>query len=185
MSIYKTLTIDDKQVTFAASAAVPRLYRCRFNRDLFHDFKTLGTASDGKSYDVESLEVFENVAYIMAKAADGGKDTIPDTLRSGWRASACSRFTRYCRSFLTCGTSAREDFKTQKAGSRRRPRDDDGAFPLRCLQLGLSMQDLDSLTVGFVNDMFVELHEDDEEHDLLAQQKTSTRFKEASWLQTG
>ena len=79
MSIYKTLTIDDKQVTFAASAAVPRLYRCRFNRDLFHDLKTLGTASDGKSYDVESLEVFENVAYIMAKAADRGKDAIPDT----------------------------------------------------------------------------------------------------------
>ena len=49
-------------------------------------------------------------------------------------------------------------------------------FLLRCLQLGLSMQDLDSLTVGLVNDMFVELHEDDEEHDLLAQQKDFDKF---------
>lgn len=49
-------------------------------------------------------------------------------------------------------------------------------FLLRCLQLGLSMQDLDSLTVGLVNDMFVELHEDDKEHDLLAQQEDFNKF---------
>ena len=49
-------------------------------------------------------------------------------------------------------------------------------FLLRCVQIGLSMQDLDCMTVGLVNDMFVELHEDDEEHDLLAQQEDFDKF---------
>ena len=49
-------------------------------------------------------------------------------------------------------------------------------FLLRCVQIGLSMQDLDCMTVGLVNDMFVELHEDSEEHDLLAQQEDFDKF---------
>ena len=49
-------------------------------------------------------------------------------------------------------------------------------FLLRCVQIGLSMQDLDYMTVGLVNDMFVELHEDSEEHDLLAQQEDFDKF---------
>ena len=34
-------------------------------------------------------------------------------------------------------------------------------FLLRCLQIGLSMRDLDLLTVGMVNDIFVENMNDD------------------------
>ncbi len=34
-------------------------------------------------------------------------------------------------------------------------------FLLRCVQLGLSMGDLDLLTIGLVNDMFTEKENDD------------------------
>ena len=34
-------------------------------------------------------------------------------------------------------------------------------FLLRCVQLGLSMDDLDFLTIGLVNDMFTERENDD------------------------
>lgn len=34
-------------------------------------------------------------------------------------------------------------------------------FLLRCIQLGLSMGDLDLLTIGLVNDMFTEKENDD------------------------
>ena len=34
-------------------------------------------------------------------------------------------------------------------------------FLLRCVQLGLSMGDLDFLTIGLVNDMFTERENDD------------------------
>ena len=41
-------------------------------------------------------------------------------------------------------------------------------FLLRCLQIGLSLRDLDLLTVGMVNDIFVENMNDDYDYKELA-----------------
>ena len=49
-------------------------------------------------------------------------------------------------------------------------------FLLRCVQLGISIRDPDLLTVGMVNDMFSELHRDDETFDYVAQQSDFDRF---------
>ena len=75
MAISKTITIDSNEVQFKASAAVPRLYRLKFGRDIYKDFAALQTnikEGDEKNstLDIESLEVFENIAFIMAKHAD-------------------------------------------------------------------------------------------------------------------
>lgn len=81
MAIKKNILVDGIEVPFKASAAVPRLYRLKFGRDIYRDFATLQSAveesedenSDEKkksALSIESLEVFENVAYIMAKHAD-------------------------------------------------------------------------------------------------------------------
>ena len=81
MSIKKNITIDGMEVPFKASAAVPRLYRLKFRRDIYQDFaalqKSVGENTEKSSaLDIESLEVFENIAYIMAKHAD---PSIPDS----------------------------------------------------------------------------------------------------------
>ena len=39
MSIKKNITIDGMEVPFKASAAVPRLYRLKFRRDIYKDDK--------------------------------------------------------------------------------------------------------------------------------------------------
>ena len=75
MAIKKDIVIDGINVPFKASAAVPRLYRLKFHRDIYKDFASLKTdvaeGDENKSeLDIESLEVFENIAYIMAKHAD-------------------------------------------------------------------------------------------------------------------
>lgn len=49
-------------------------------------------------------------------------------------------------------------------------------FLLRCLQIGLSLRDLDLLTVGMVNDMFVEQMNDDCNYAALATQEDFDRF---------
>lgn len=74
----KTIDIDGKQVAFRASATVPRLYRAYFQRDIFKDLLKLKESSDDKNseYQIEDLELFENVAFIMAKHADPQQ---PDT----------------------------------------------------------------------------------------------------------
>ena len=83
MSIKKNITIDGMEVPFKASAAVPRLYRLKFHRDIYKDFASLKTdveeGDENKSeLDIESLEVFENIAYIMAKHADAAIPSSPD-----------------------------------------------------------------------------------------------------------
>ena len=70
MAIKKNITIDGIEVPFKASAAVPRLYRLKFHRDIYKDFASLKTdvaeGDENKSeLDIESLEVFENIAYIL------------------------------------------------------------------------------------------------------------------------
>ena len=83
MAIKKTITVDGIEVPFKASAAVPRLYRIKFRRDIYKDFAALQTSvqdgdEEGSNLDIESLEVFENIAYIMAKHADPVVPASPD-----------------------------------------------------------------------------------------------------------
>ena len=78
----KTVVISGKEVRFRSSAAIPRLYRIKFKRDIFKDLSKLeasykGKADDGEELQIEDLEIFENVAYIMAFHAD---PTIPGTI---------------------------------------------------------------------------------------------------------
>ena len=80
--ISKTIEIDGKQVEFKASAAIPRLYRIKFRRDIMQDIQKLKSSyvknqTEEKQFENVDLEMFENVAYIMAKHAN---PDIPGTI---------------------------------------------------------------------------------------------------------
>lgn len=49
-------------------------------------------------------------------------------------------------------------------------------FLLRCTEVGLSMNDLDELSVGMVNDMFVEKSNDNYDWKEIASQEDFDRF---------
>jgi hypothetical protein len=75
MAIKRTITIDGMEVPFKASASLPRLYRAKFRKDIFKDFSALKDSVDesdekNSGLGIESLEVFENIAWTMAKHAD-------------------------------------------------------------------------------------------------------------------
>ena len=79
----ETVNISGKEVKFRSSASVPRLYRIKFKRDIFKDLSKLEKSykdrggEDGSTLEIDDLEIFENVAYIMAFHAD---PTIPGTI---------------------------------------------------------------------------------------------------------
>jgi hypothetical protein len=82
MTITKTVQIDGKDVTFRASAAIPRMYRIRFRRDIYQDMAQLTKEVDANDpnkseIELDNLEMFENIAYLMAKHAD--PDSVPNT----------------------------------------------------------------------------------------------------------
>ena len=75
MAAIKHISIDGRQVPFKASAAIPRIYRVKFHRDIFSDLRLLDKAvgdgdEDESNIDLFSLELFENIAFIMARHAD-------------------------------------------------------------------------------------------------------------------
>ena len=80
MSMTQNIEIDGKEVPFRASAAIPRIYRMKFHRDIYKDLreleKSIGDGNpESSALDMFSLGMFESIAYIMAKHAD---PSIPD-----------------------------------------------------------------------------------------------------------
>ena len=80
MAVTKKIEIDGQEVEFRASAAVPRMYRIKFGRDIYKDLRQLETSvgendEDASGLDLFSLEMFENIAFIMAKHAS--PDAVP------------------------------------------------------------------------------------------------------------
>lgn len=81
--IIKNIEIDGMQVPFRASASIPRLYRSAFRRDIFKDLSKMkesmeNAKEEGEDMPISDLEMFENVAYIMAKHADKKQPDTPE-----------------------------------------------------------------------------------------------------------
>lgn len=81
MGIRRSIEIDGQMVAFKASAAIPRIYRLKFQRDIYKDLaaleKSIGNGDEESSnLDLFSLEMFENIAFVMAKHANA---SIPDS----------------------------------------------------------------------------------------------------------
>lgn len=75
MAVTKKIEIDGQEVEFRASAAVPRMYRIKFGRDIYKDLRMLEKSvgdndEDDSGLDMFSLELFEDLAWCMAKHAN-------------------------------------------------------------------------------------------------------------------
>ena len=91
----RTITISGIQCEMKSSAAIPRMYRLKFERDIFVDMQKIAkqievqnklkeelrkqAEENGEEFDeskfesglpVESLEIFENIAFLMHKHGD-------------------------------------------------------------------------------------------------------------------
>ena len=89
MSMIKNIKIDGKQVAFKASAAIPRIYRMKFQRDIYKDLKALeksigDNSEESSNLDMFSLEMFENIAFVMAKHADASIPNTPEEWLDGF-----------------------------------------------------------------------------------------------------
>ena len=76
----KTVKIGDQDVVLRNSAALPRMYRTKFGRDIFKDLTRMHSAYEeaanaAQQFSTEDLEVFEDLAYVMNKLGD---PSVPD-----------------------------------------------------------------------------------------------------------
>lgn len=91
----KTIKVGDKEIKLKSSAAIPRIYRLKYKRDIFADMAEIGKAlkankdvfksdldklDEDESFEVgcdiasnippEMLTIFENIAFLMNKHGD-------------------------------------------------------------------------------------------------------------------
>ena len=116
--IKREIMVCGKPVMFRSSATVPRLYRAKFKRDIFRDLSKLeksfkANAETGDEFAIDDLEIFENLAYIMAYHAD---NTIPRTSMSGSTNSRSSPSMRLCPTCWPCGATMCRRMWPQKKG---------------------------------------------------------------------
>ena len=76
----KVLIIGNKEVKMKSTAGTMMRYRNNFNRDFIKDLVRLQRALDnklekGEEFEALDLDIFEKLAWCMAKTAD---DSIPD-----------------------------------------------------------------------------------------------------------
>lgn len=178
MSIVKKVGIDGKEVLFKASAAIPRIYRLKFQRDIYKDLrileKSIGEGDEEHSnLDLFSLEMFENIAYTMAKHAD---PAIPDDVEE-W-LDGFNTFSIYQvlpELIKLWGLNVQTDAEAKKTSANREG-DEHAAVSAWCVQLGLSMADTELLSIGLVNDMYTEQVNDGYRYCELGTQEDMDRF---------
>lgn len=122
--------------------------------------KSIGDGDPEKSsLDLFSLEMFENIAYVMAKHAD---PSIPDNPEE-WldEFNTFSIYQVLPKLIELWGMNIRTDVEAKKKLHATDREMTTPLFLLRCVQLGISIRDLDLLTIGMVNDMFVESRNDE------------------------
>lgn len=78
----KMIKVSGREVAFKATANTPKIYRQLFGRDILVDIQTLQNAMDAyrnndQPLTMDTLEIFERVAYVMAKQAD---PNVPDDM---------------------------------------------------------------------------------------------------------
>lgn len=75
----KIVEVDGKKVPFEANGATPRRYRNFFQRDFLLDIQSINEkVMKREEMDIHTLELFENVCFIMAKQADPDIPNTPD-----------------------------------------------------------------------------------------------------------
>lgn len=178
MSMKRNIVIDGQEVAFRASAAISRIYRMRFHRDIFKDLKDLEKGIDknnleNSSLDLFSLEMFENIAYVMAKHADPSIPDTPEEWLDGFNTFSIYQVLPQIIELWGLNTQTEVQVKKLRTTGREMTTP---LFLLRCVQLGLSIGELDLLTIGLVNDMYVESRNDEHKYAVVATQKDFDKF---------
>ena len=157
MAVTKTIEVDGKEVQFRASAAIPRLYRNKFHRDIYKDLNELQKGIDesdaeSSNLDTFSLELFENIAWLMAKHQN---PDVPDTPED-WldQFNTFSIYEILPQIIELWGLNVEQQVESKKN----------------------IISELDLLTIGTVNDMYAEMSNDDFNYPALATQEQMDRF---------
>lgn len=176
----REIEICGKKIPFRSSADRPEIIPFKVPRGIFlricRNWKNPISVRPkmGMSSRIDDLEIFENVAYIMAYHAD---NSIPASIDDWLDQFDSFPSMRYCLQILELWG----DNLGNRGGSKKRPGRSEREmttplFLLRSVEIGISISDLDLLTVGLVIDMWTEKANDSVKYNKIATQDDFDKF---------
>ena len=171
----KTVRVGEVDVKFRSSATIPRLYRIKFKRDIFKDLSKLEKTfkASESSFEIDDLEIFENVAYIMAYHADRSiAGNIDDWLD---QFEMFSIYEILPEILELRGVNLETEVQSKKLPKSSREMTT-ALFLLRCVEIGISISELDLLTIGMVLDIWTEKSNDSVKYSKVAGQAEFDKF---------
>ena len=118
--------------------------------------------------------MFENIAYVMAKDADTSIPDTPEEWLDGFNTFSIYQVLPQIIELWGLNTQTEVQAKKKLLATDREMTTP--LFFIRCVQLGLSIGELDLLTIGLVNDMYVESHNDEHKYVVVATQEDFEKF---------
>ena len=177
MSMKRNITIDGQEVALRPPPLFPGS-TMRFHRDIYKDLRDLEKGIDkndqeNSNLDLFSLEMFENIAYVMAKHADPSIPDTPEEWLDGF--NTFSIYQVLPQIIELWGLNTQTDVQAKKNFVRLTGNDNALISPA-VRAAGLSIRDLDLLTIGMVNDMYVESRNDEHKYAVVATQEDFDKF---------
>lgn len=99
MSIVRKIEIDGQDVLFKASAAIPRIYRLKFQRDIYKDLRILEKSIGEGDEENSNLDLFSLRCSRISPTRWRSTPTrrFPMKWTSGWTVSTHFQYTKSCR----------------------------------------------------------------------------------------
>lgn len=128
--------------------------RLEIHKDLDALGRAVGNGDEDSSHlDMFSLEMFENIAYIMAKHADSSIPDSPEEWMDEFSTFSIDQMLPKIIELWWLNVQTTVESKKLHATDRLMTAP---LFLLRCAQLGISIRNLNLLTLGLVNNMYAE-----------------------------
>lgn len=158
----RVIKIGDRDVVFHATALTASAYRECFKIDLLDELNTLSetTKTNREGSALWCIGMFERLAYVMAEKESPQPDF--ETWLEGFRLLELRQAMPEIAKFWTDSMATTVEPKKKMKKTTRKTTT--ALFYLRCSELGLSMSDLGSMTVGAVNDLLIESSNDSFEY---------------------
>lgn len=159
--ILKTFPTKYLRTSFLLSINGPQKKICLLfieRLEIHKDLDALGRAvgngdEDSSHLDMFSLEMFENIAYIMAKHADSSIPDSPEEWMDEFSTFSIDQMLPKIIELWWLNVQTTVESKKLHATDRLMTAP---LFLLRCVQLGISIRNLNLLTLGLVNNMYAE-----------------------------
>lgn len=164
----KILQIGTKEIKLKSTAGTMMRYRNYFNRDFLKDLINLqrklnDRVETGSQFEAIDLDIFEKITWCMAKTADNSIPDIEHWLDDFETFDIMQILPQIMELLISNMEQINKPQNERGRRSKKRVDVNSNTVILRCLKIGMSLSDMDNVTIGFILDLVEENNREVEE----------------------